>query len=181
MCQKKNFLILKPLKLAIFKKDDKIDKENFRPVSILPTLSKVYKRLIYDQLYPNFEKSISKSQASLRNNEDNFCLISVIKKWEKSLDPYLLIFLRDLTALIMNYCWPNFMHTVLTKILYISFIVIFKSNPSKNQNRNFLKHIRWYSIRSASRLHFWTTTFQYLHSRHFLWYRPPRLCKLCRW
>ena len=104
MYQKKNFLILKPLKLAIFKKDDKTDKENFRPVSILPTLSKVYKRLIYDQLYPNFEKSISKFQASLRNNEDNLCLISVIKKWKKSLDPYLLIFLRDLTALIMNYC-----------------------------------------------------------------------------
>ena len=87
------------------------------------------------------------AKASVRNNEDNFCLIPVIKKWKKFLDPYLLIFLRDLTALIMNYCWPNFMHTVLTKILYISFIVIFKSNPSKNQNRNFLKHIHLYSIR----------------------------------
>ena len=36
----------------VFKKDDKTDKENYRPISILPTLSKVYERLIYNQMYP---------------------------------------------------------------------------------------------------------------------------------
>ena len=30
----------------VFKKDDKSDKENYRPISILPILSKVYQRLI---------------------------------------------------------------------------------------------------------------------------------------
>ena len=32
----------------IFKKDDPLDKSNYRPVSILPLLSKVYKRIIYN-------------------------------------------------------------------------------------------------------------------------------------
>ena len=34
----------------IFKKDDPLDKSNYRPVSILPLLSKVYERIIYNQL-----------------------------------------------------------------------------------------------------------------------------------
>ena len=38
----------------IHKKDDKTDKENYRPRSILPNLSKVYERLIYNQIYPYF-------------------------------------------------------------------------------------------------------------------------------
>ena len=32
----------------VFKKDDKTDKENYRPTSTLPNLSKVYERLMYD-------------------------------------------------------------------------------------------------------------------------------------
>ena len=34
----------------IFKKDDPLDKGNYRPVSILPLLSKVFEKLIYTQL-----------------------------------------------------------------------------------------------------------------------------------
>ena len=38
----------------IHKKDDKTDKENYRPISILPNLSKVYERLKYNRIYPYF-------------------------------------------------------------------------------------------------------------------------------
>ena len=34
----------------VHKKDEKTDKENYRPVSVLPLLSKVFERLLYDQL-----------------------------------------------------------------------------------------------------------------------------------
>ena len=34
----------------VFKKEDPLDKSNYRPVSILPLLSKVYERVIYIQL-----------------------------------------------------------------------------------------------------------------------------------
>ena len=46
----------------IDKKDDKTDKENYRPISILPNLSKVYERLMYNQIYPYFDMLFSKIQ-----------------------------------------------------------------------------------------------------------------------
>ena len=36
----------------IFKKDDKTDKTNYRPIGILPNLSKIYERFIQNQMYP---------------------------------------------------------------------------------------------------------------------------------
>ena len=51
----------------IHKKDDKTDKENYRPISILPNLSKVYERLMYNQIYPYFLKTMfSKFQCAFR-------------------------------------------------------------------------------------------------------------------
>ena len=38
--------------LPIHKKDDKTDKENCRPISVLPNISAVYERLMYNQIYP---------------------------------------------------------------------------------------------------------------------------------
>ena len=49
-----------------FKKDDKTNKENYGLISILPTLSKVYERLIYNQMYPYFDKPFSKFQYGFR-------------------------------------------------------------------------------------------------------------------
>ena len=39
----------------IFKKKSRIDKENYRPVSILPVISKIFERLIFKQLIMFFE------------------------------------------------------------------------------------------------------------------------------
>ena len=46
----------------VFKKDDKTDNANYWPISILPTLSKVYEGLTYNQMYPYFDKLFSKFQ-----------------------------------------------------------------------------------------------------------------------
>ena len=43
----------------IFKKDDLLDKSNYRPVGILPLISKVYERLIYNQLSEYTESFLS--------------------------------------------------------------------------------------------------------------------------
>ena len=40
----------------IFKKDDSLDKENYRPVSIIPLLSKVYEKLLYNQQSDHVDK-----------------------------------------------------------------------------------------------------------------------------
>ena len=46
----------------IHKKKDKGDKTNYRPVSILPNISKIYEKLIYHQLYDYFGVILSTSQ-----------------------------------------------------------------------------------------------------------------------
>ena len=43
------------MSLRFLKKDDLLDKENYRPVSILPLLSKVFEKLIYKQLSNHIE------------------------------------------------------------------------------------------------------------------------------
>ena len=43
----------------VYKKLDPSDKANYRPVSILPLLSKVFEKLIYDQLYEYMKNFLS--------------------------------------------------------------------------------------------------------------------------
>ena len=46
----------------IHKEDDKNDKTDYRPISILPYLSKVYEGLMYNQISPYFDSVFSKFQ-----------------------------------------------------------------------------------------------------------------------
>ena len=39
-----------------YKKDDKIQFNNYRPVSLLPAISNIFERVIYNQLYECFNK-----------------------------------------------------------------------------------------------------------------------------
>ena len=52
--------------LPTHKKKDKSDIENYRPVSILPTLPKIYERCMYDQMYKYFDQILSKYQCGFR-------------------------------------------------------------------------------------------------------------------
>ena len=46
----------------IFKKDSRNDKRNYRPVSILSNISKIYEQLLYKQLETYFESILSRYQ-----------------------------------------------------------------------------------------------------------------------
>ena len=73
--------------ISIRKKDDKTDKENYCPISILPNLSKVYERLIYNQIYPYFDTLFSKLQYGFRRGFNaQHCLLAMIENWRKTLD-----------------------------------------------------------------------------------------------
>ena len=79
------------LKLAevvpVHKKDDKTNKSNFRPVSILPLLSKIYEGCIYSQIYKYFENIFSKEQCGFRKKYNTqHCLLIMVEKWRKILD-----------------------------------------------------------------------------------------------
>ena len=43
----------------VFKKLDPSDKANYRPVSILPSVSKVFEKIMYDQLYEYIESFLN--------------------------------------------------------------------------------------------------------------------------
>ena len=68
----------------IHKKDDKTDKENYRPITILPNLSKLYERLIYNQIYSYFQTVFSKFQSGFRKGFNaQHCLLAMVEKWRK--------------------------------------------------------------------------------------------------
>ena len=79
------------LKLAdvtpAYKKKSKTSKDNYRPVSILSNISKVYERCIYDQIQNYFDQILSKFQCGFRKGFNaQHCLIALIEKWKKSVD-----------------------------------------------------------------------------------------------
>ena len=71
----------------IYKKESRNEKENYRPVSFLPNLSKIFARCTYDQLKNYFDKILSKYQCGFRNGfSTQHCLLAMIKKLRNSLD-----------------------------------------------------------------------------------------------
>ena len=71
----------------IHKKDNKTDKENYRPISILPNPSKVYERLKYNQRYLYCHTIFSKLQSGLQKGFNaQHCLLAMVEKWRKTLD-----------------------------------------------------------------------------------------------
>ena len=56
--------------IPLFKQGDKLDCSNYRPISLIPTLSKIFEKCIYKQLYSYFNKNdiFYKSQFGFREN-----------------------------------------------------------------------------------------------------------------
>ena len=52
--------------VPVHKKESKFSKENYRPTSILPNISKVYERCLYDQISFFFEDVFLKYQCGFR-------------------------------------------------------------------------------------------------------------------
>ena len=70
--------------VPIHKKKDKSDKINYRPVSILSNCSKVYEKLIYNQLYQYFENILFPSQCGYRKGySTQHCLLVAVENFNK--------------------------------------------------------------------------------------------------
>ena len=71
----------------VHKKDDTTDKENYRPISNLPTISKVFERIIYDQMYSFFQNLFSIYLGGFRKGFSvQHSLVRLLKKWQDCLD-----------------------------------------------------------------------------------------------
>lgn len=70
-----------------YKNGGRLDKNNYRPVSILSTISKIYEKLLYYQMEMFFDPILSKMQCGFRKGfSTQHCLIVMLEKWKKSID-----------------------------------------------------------------------------------------------
>ena len=75
------------LRRPVYKKDDPVDKTNYRPTSILPVLSKAFERCLYDQIYEYIDTILSKVQCGFRKGfSTEYSLIAMIEKWRKNMN-----------------------------------------------------------------------------------------------
>ena len=73
--------------IPVHKKKDKCVKENYRPVSILTNISKVYEKLLYNQLYSYFDNILSPNQCGFRKGHSaQQCLLVMIEKFKEAID-----------------------------------------------------------------------------------------------
>ena len=71
----------------VFKKEDATNPKNYRPVSVLPSVSKIYERLIQNQLIEHIEKYLSPFLCGYRKGySTQHALTSLIEKWRGILD-----------------------------------------------------------------------------------------------
>ena len=81
----------------VFKKDEKLLETNYRPLSILPAVSKIYERCLYDQINEYFQPFFSKLQCGFRKGHSaQHCLLVLIEKCRKVLDK------RDFAGLLLT-------------------------------------------------------------------------------
>ena len=72
---------------AAFKQGSRNKKENYRPISILPLISKIFEKIICRQLSNHFDNILSKFQCGFRKGySPQHCLFLMIDKWKKAVD-----------------------------------------------------------------------------------------------
>ena len=73
--------------VPVHKKKDPTDKCNYRPVSILPLLSKVFEKIMYDQLYIYMNNFLNELLCGFRKaHSTQHALFKLLQAWQKELD-----------------------------------------------------------------------------------------------
>ena len=73
--------------MPTYKKGERTKNENYRPISILPVISKLYEREIYNQILTYVEKYLSPYLFGFRKGHSTEqCLHIMLERWKKALD-----------------------------------------------------------------------------------------------
>ena len=71
----------------VFKQGTRNLKDNYRPISILPIISKIFEELIYRQLSNHFNNAFSKFRCGFRKVFNaQHCLLLMIDNWKNAID-----------------------------------------------------------------------------------------------
>ena len=93
----------------IFKGGDRSDKSNYRPISILPVISKLFEKLIADQLYQYMTENnmLSSNQSGFRPLHSTLtCLLKITDDWYSGLDLGKQVGLVFIDLKRLRYCQP---------------------------------------------------------------------------
>ena len=86
--------------ILLYKKLDPLKKENYRPVSLLPHVSKIFERIIYKQINTYMEDKLSKYMTGIRKSHGTqHLLVTLLEKWKKAVDngEYVSVLFLDLS------------------------------------------------------------------------------------
>ena len=73
--------------IPLHKKEDPLKKENYRPVSLLPHVSKVFEMIIYKQINIYMQDKLSKHITGFRKSHGTqHSLMTMLEKWKSALD-----------------------------------------------------------------------------------------------
>ena len=71
----------------VYKKGDRLDKSNYRPISILPVISKIFERFLFYQINDYMDPYLSIYQCGFRKHMSaQNCLLFMLEKWKNCLD-----------------------------------------------------------------------------------------------
>ena len=71
----------------VHKKDDVTNVKNYRPISVLPSTSKVFERLMQSEINSFMSVNLSKYLCGYRKGYSaQYALISILEKWKSTLD-----------------------------------------------------------------------------------------------
>ena len=73
--------------ISVFKEEDPNNKANCRPFSLLPIISKIFERIIFEQIEKFAEKILSPKLCGFRKDHSTqHVLLNLLKNWQKTLD-----------------------------------------------------------------------------------------------
>ena len=79
--------LINQLKTLDFKKEYRGSKENYLPVTILPVISKIFDKLLCQQITIFMDPFLSKYQCGLRKRYSvQHCLIAMLEKWKNAVN-----------------------------------------------------------------------------------------------
>ena len=123
----------------VHKKDETTNKENYRPISILPTVSKIVEKILYSQIYAYFNRKLSANICGFRKGYGpQYALLPLLEKFKKSLDNR-----RSCGALLtdLSKAFDCLNHNLLiAKLLWFRYFIstihykLFDRQSSKNQS-----------------------------------------------
>ena len=97
----------------VYKKDCSLCKDNYRPLTILPSLSKVFETLVHSRVSPRFRNILDKFVFAYRKHHGcDTALLSLTEEWRKELDDQKII---GLVSMDFSKAFDSLQHDLIVK------------------------------------------------------------------